>query len=213
MTARLLSDRQSPPNNPEGWIANIVPGNPGQASIYFEGNPNVSAATPASPYRTSFQLFKWAPDCVPSGTVQCFDLLVNSFKVKKKETLTPSYESFSANSQYLYVMYSNNAVYGQSGSAFIYEFYAGDSAPSLETPHLSITFSQFDAATVLEYCTPGADQYQVQEYHGGATTNLYTGSACSIRTNRSVGGTNKYAVRAHFPAGWSATTPYVALHY
>ncbi len=213
VTARLLSNPQSPPNTPNGWITNVVLGNPGTAWLFFAGNPNVVAATPASSYRTSFALYKWAPGCVPSPTVNCFDLIINSYKLKKQQSLSAANESFPGNHQYTYVMYSTNAVYGTSNDARIYEFYAGDNAPALDTPHLVIVLEENSAPTILEYCSSGTDQYQVMEAHGGPTTTAYQGSACSIVLQRNVGGTNNYSVRAHYSGGRSATTPFVTLHY
>ena len=200
-TGRHLSNVESPPNRPAAHTSNITNT---QVTLHGGGAPS----TPGNAnYVTWFQFEEFRYNI---GWRAPYGSYTNNPTFTRTED---SSNQCDPNGQHCHRVWSQNTLRGWSNSIRYIELWNGNSGQRI--PHITATYEPGDATTVLEFRTPGADMYNVWQYHNGTYSHLYFGQANTIRTERTVNGRDLYIVQAHYTSDntWSPWSIWLIVHW
>jgi murein DD-endopeptidase MepM/ murein hydrolase activator NlpD len=199
-TGRHLANTESPDDEPTTHLTNVQ-----DTSVTFHGGG--SPSTPGTYYETWFQFQHYVYG-------RGWEAPYGSYTLSPVLTMVKdSTNQCDPNGQHCHEVWSRNSLRDWSTLPRVIEFWTGNS--SERRPHISAAYDYYDSTTVLEYYTPGADFYNVYEYHDGSgVQHTYSGLASSIRVERRAG-TNLYIVQAHYTSDgyWSPWSIWLIVHW
>lgn len=201
-SGRHLANIQAPPNILGAYVTNITGSAPNvQISIHLAASPNspVAKTQPTNQYVTLFIIDKLQSGAYwQAGWFYTYNPVIN-------DTLTTANQSFS-NGQHLYEIrgQTQNSVF-TNGYRYLEILPNGTNG----TPHLVADYPSDPDATILSYCMPRAQLYEVYEDHGIQTTLTYRGPDCNILVHRIMPAPdtlNEYYVKAKYADTWPNST-------